>query len=117
MPEYVPDDPLFASQWHLRNTGQHGLFGPNNLDLNVTEVWPDYTGEGITVAIYDNGVDYNHEDLAANYDASQHVIINGVVSNASWQASPGTGFQPLPAHGTGAAGTVAGVVGAVIGSL
>jgi subtilisin-like proprotein convertase family protein len=110
MPEYIPDDPLFAQQWHLRNTGQTG-FGPGNLDLNVTRVWPDYTGAGVTIVVYDNGVDYNHEDLNDNYDASRHVIIDGVQQNAFWQppsaVSGTTGYNAINAHGTGLAGIAA----------
>ena len=110
MPEYIPNDTLFGLQWYLRNTGQTG-FGPGNLDLNITQVWPDYTGAGVTVAIYDNGVDYNHVDLNDNYDASLNVIIDGTQSDAHWQAPSqvggSTGFNALNEHGTTIAGVVA----------
>ena len=110
MAQYIPTDTLFTKQWYLRNTGQTG-FGPGNIDLNIISVWPDYTGQGVTVAVYDNGVDYDHVDLNDNYDASKHVIINGSPSDAHTltpgQVGSGTGFNSLNAHGTTIAGVVA----------
>jgi subtilisin family serine protease len=60
-----PTDPLFSSQWHLLNTT------PGLLDLNVTAVWNDYTGAGVSVFVFDDGFDYLHTDLAPNWDASR----------------------------------------------
>ena len=40
----IPTDPLF-DQWHLENTGQLGE--TVRLDINVVDVWDDYTGAGI----------------------------------------------------------------------
>lgn len=55
-------DPEFHTQWHLLN-----LETPPN-DMNVTGVWEmGYTGKGIIAAIVDDGLDFNSEDLAANY--------------------------------------------------
>ena len=42
-----------AGQWYLDRTG-------GGLDLNVDEVWRDYTGRGVTVAVYDDGVQGIH---------------------------------------------------------
>ena len=36
------NDPLFASEWYLVNTGQRG--GPSRLDINVLSAWDTYTG-------------------------------------------------------------------------
>ncbi|KAK7901860.1 hypothetical protein WMY93_018629 [Mugilogobius chulae] len=61
-------DPLFSKQWYLINTGQAD--GTPGLDLNVAEAWQlGYTGKGVTIAIMDDGIDYLHPDLAANYNA------------------------------------------------
>ena len=38
----APNDPLFAEQWHLYNTGQTG--GTQGADGNVVNVWSEYTG-------------------------------------------------------------------------
>ena len=57
----MPVDPdTFApgqSQWHLV-----GAWG-----LHAEQVWMDYTGEGIVVAVMDDGFEYTHSDIAANY--------------------------------------------------
>ena len=69
-------DPLSGCQWHLRNVGQLG--DSTGHDLNVTSVWDDYTGEGITVAIVDDGMDFEHEDLTDNVDAdSNYSFVDG----------------------------------------
>ncbi|MEN0001103.1 MAG: S8 family serine peptidase [Pseudomonadota bacterium] len=57
--ELIPTDPRFGQQWHLNNTGI-------GIDLNITDVWDDYTGDGIRVVVIDTGTDRSHEDLAAN---------------------------------------------------
>ncbi|BCS27853.1 S8 family peptidase [Aspergillus puulaauensis] len=56
-------DPSFE-QWHLFNTVQ-----PGN-DLNVTGIWLDGgSGEGVTVAVIDDGIDVDSRDLQPNYYA------------------------------------------------
>ncbi|XP_035256082.1 neuroendocrine convertase 2-like [Anguilla anguilla] len=62
------NDPLFTKQWYLINTGQAD--GTPALDLNVAQAWElGFTGKGVTIAIMDDGIDYLHPDLAANYNA------------------------------------------------
>ncbi|KAL7754005.1 pheromone processing endoprotease [Sorochytrium milnesiophthora] len=67
------NDPGFDSQWHLYNKDK-----PRN-DLNVTGVWlHGVTGKGVTVALVDDGLDYNHQDLKdafeprGSYDFNDH---------------------------------------------
>ncbi|MFL6853709.1 MAG: S8 family serine peptidase [Sphingomicrobium sp.] len=93
---YLPSDSMVASQWHLKNSGQTG--GTAGIDINVTTVWDDYTGAGVLVAVYDDGVDYTHPDLNDNYDASQQLVIGGT----TYSAMPTTGY-----HGTAVAGLIA----------
>ena len=64
--ETIPTDPLFASQWHHRNTGQGG--GTSTADARTTLAW-DFTrgAPGTVLAINELfGFDINHEDLQAN---------------------------------------------------
>lgn len=57
-------DPIFTDQWHLFNTVQLGH------DVNVTGVWQQgITGENVTVAIIDDGLDMYSNDLKQNYFA------------------------------------------------
>ena len=65
----VPNDLLFVLQWHLLNTGDRG--GRAGVDLNVLPVWEDYTGQGVTVAVLDEGIDTDHPDLVDAYDPSR----------------------------------------------
>ncbi len=80
----------FGRQWHLSRLG------------DITSVWRDYTGRGVSVGIYDSGVDKDHWDLKANYDASKELVIDGVAINGGLGAS-------MEGHGTSVAGLIAGV--------
>ena len=81
-------DPLAAEQWHLRKLG------------DMDAIWADYTGRGVKVGVYDSGIEYAHEDLAANYDPSLHVVVNGKTYDGD--------FRPLAGgHGTSVAGLIA----------
>ncbi|MBN2271625.1 MAG: S8 family serine peptidase [Sedimentisphaerales bacterium] len=61
----TPNDPYFADQWGLNNTGQTG--GTSGADVNTPHAWDMAMGtQEIVVAVIDTGVDYNHPDLAAN---------------------------------------------------
>ncbi len=60
-----PNDPLFYQLWGLNNTGQTG--GTPGADISAPGAWDFTTGNNnVVVAIIDTGVDYTHQDLAAN---------------------------------------------------
>lgn len=55
-------DPLFPRQWHLINDDY-----PEHM-MNVTGLWAmGYTGKGIISSFVDDGLDYNSEDIKANF--------------------------------------------------
>lgn len=83
-------DSLYGCQWHLRNqTGE---------DINVEAVWAEgYKGEGVNVAIVDDGMDFNHEDLTDNVNQAL---------NYDYTDS-GTVFSPFEHHGTKVTGIIA----------
>lgn len=90
-PWIPPTDPLYASQWHL-----HGL----QTNLAVESAWSQgLTGDGVTIAVLDDGVDSGHEDIRPNYRASSSFDYN----RHSADQRPGT----AQTHGTSAAGTAA----------
>ncbi|KAI9485066.1 peptidase S8/S53 domain-containing protein [Zychaea mexicana] len=59
------EDPGFEQQWHLVNQEQRGH------DVNVTGVWSQgITGQNVVVAILDDGLDMESEDLKDNFFAA-----------------------------------------------
>ena len=86
------EDPLYACQWHLRNRQQVGH------DINVEPVWEQgITGEGVNVAIVDDGMDHYHEDLRDNVAIGRNIDFTGNDDI----------FDPLEHHGTQVSGVVA----------
>ncbi|HEX4413663.1 MAG TPA: S8 family serine peptidase, partial [Lacipirellulaceae bacterium] len=115
-PDYVmfslPNDPLFPDEWNLNNTGQETgnpdlqhLFGAAGQDINVIPAWNlGYTGEGITVAVIDTGVQITHPDLIANISPTLRYNAENGTANVSPNISDQESW-----HGT----AVAGIIGAV----
>ena len=117
-----PDDPQFSSQWQWLNYGQTG--GLLDADIDGDEAW-DITQGGVTaagdtivVAIIDDGLDYNHEDIAANaWINHQEIDNNGIDDDANgyiddihgWNAYDDTPDVWGQNHGL----NVAGMIGAV----
>jgi subtilisin family serine protease len=98
---YTYDDPLFDISWHLRNRNQlSNIPMQRGADINVLDAW-DYTkGKGIVVAVYDEGIDINHEDLREN-------IIGFENFNDPDTTFPSPASQSGIWHGTSCAGLVA----------
>ncbi len=63
------NDPLISQQWGYINTGDQAVVSPSvtGLDVNCAEAWKRCTGDNsIIVAVLDEGVMYDHEDLKDN---------------------------------------------------
>ena len=110
------NDPFLKDQWHYESDGRFGEFSS---DIDLFEAWKTTTGSSnIIVAIVDQGVDFNHEDLKANI-WNNEAEINGVAGvdddqNGYIDDFHGTNFNvPGPItfgdHGTHVAGTVGAV--------
>jgi subtilisin family serine protease len=61
---FIPNDPHFGDQWHLRNSGQGG--GTVDADIDADLAWDITSGTGVLIAVIDEGFDWNHPDLAPN---------------------------------------------------
>ncbi len=60
----LSNDPKYSQQWGLKNTGQNG--GVVGMDINVEPAWNYSTGEGVVVAVIDEGIRLDHQDLKDN---------------------------------------------------
>ncbi len=86
----IPNDPKYSSGWHLPK-------------IDATNAWDNATGQGITVAILDTGVDATHPDLEAQMVAGWNSSSNN--SNTS----------DVNGHGTKVAGTTAAITNNSLG--
>ena len=68
-PFATPNEPGFALQWPLNNTGQtvQGIAGTPDADIDAPEAWNTITGSSaVTVGIADTGIAYDAPDLTGN---------------------------------------------------
>ncbi len=97
-------DQLFAQQWHIHNTGQKQFSftaAPGN-DTNVLQVYRQYKlfGQGITIGIVDDGVEWRHPELQCGYKPE----LSADVDNDIKFQQPSV----FDAHGTSCAGVCCG---------
>ncbi|QIN82854.1 S8 family serine peptidase [Rubrobacter tropicus] len=122
-PAAVPNDPQFNNLWGLNNTGQTG--GTSDADVDAPEVWNTATGSQDTVvAVIDEGIDTNHQDLRGNLWTNTGEIAgnnvdddgNGYVDDVNgydFANDDASVYDPDPItgngdeHGTHVAGTIA----------
>ena len=105
-------DPLATHAWHLNNTGQSSFSAGNGIaghDLNIGST--SFTGSGVLVAVSDNGVEKEQEDLVSNFNLG--FSKNYASSNANWIADPVPEGEP---HGTAVSGIIAATAGNGLGS-
>ncbi|MDA1277201.1 MAG: S8 family peptidase [Verrucomicrobia bacterium] len=97
--KFLPNDPLFFNAWHLLNWGQLG--GVRRVDLNLTNVWDRYRGNGVVVAVVDDGVQRTHPDLSSNIRTDVQYDFRDGDNDPSPRGSEDF-------HGTAVAGIIAG---------
>lgn len=121
--EKLFNDPMLESQWHYINKGDKAISAKAvaGADINVKDAWSLTTGDpSIIVAVIDEGVKYNHPDLAPNMWVNEKEL-NGTPG----KDDDGNGYKDdiygydfsgncsikysTGSHGTHVAGTVAAV--------
>ncbi len=104
---YQPNDPYFGEQWHLDGHDTNGV--RQTIDLGVRNAWSQTLGEGVTIAIVDDGVEVDHPDLKANTTGAPHF---------NFQTSQTNGLHPTTVlrHGTAVAGLAGAALNNGVGS-
>ncbi|MGB0373136.1 MAG: S8 family serine peptidase [Opitutales bacterium] len=120
----VPNDPKFNQLWGKDNDGSTG--GTPDADIDAPEAWDTNVGgsNDTVVAVIDTGVDYLHEDLAANmWQNPGEIAGNGIDDDANGFVDDVYGYDfggtlfgvndadpmDIDGHGTHCAGTIAAV--------
>lgn len=98
MTSFIPDDPLYVQQAHFNVLGRLGRGSANT--LGIERIWSQYTGQAVSVGVWDDGVQKIHWDLAANYDATKQISVRGTVND-------GQPVSPSKPHGTSVSGLIA----------
>ncbi|MCK6434024.1 MAG: S8 family serine peptidase [Burkholderiaceae bacterium] len=83
-------DPLAPQQWHLFP----------DVGVNAWSVWPDYTGAGVRVGVFDQGIDPGHTELDGN-------LLVALGRDAATLQPGGSPRTRSDNHGTAVAGVVA----------
>lgn len=102
---YTPNDTYFSQQWYLKGTGTGSV--------QAEAAWDTAKGDNIVIAVFDDGVQINHPDLAANIfsTAGHSTGYSGDVNGWNF-ASGSSNVNPSHAddkHGTCVAGVAAAV--------
>jgi subtilisin family serine protease len=106
----LPDDPRFAQQWALHNTGQSvaGIAGTPGADVDAPSAWDVLTDiTPVTVAVVDTGIAYDHPELSSEIWKDRD----------GFNGCDATGFQHDPYDGNGHGTHVAGIIGALGNNL
>ena len=118
--EATPNDPLFAYEYGLHNTGSGPLGASKaDADIDAAEAWDVTTGGAgdVVIGVVDSGIDYTHPDLAPNmwrnpFETAGDGVDNdgnGYVDDVHGINAIANNGNPMDdnSHGTHAAGTIA----------
>lgn len=106
----IPNDPSYASLWGLSNSVL------SSADINADKAWDYGTSTSVITAVIDTGIDYRHQDLAANiWNNTDEIGGNGIDDDRNGYVDDIRGWDfanndndPMDdnGHGTHVAGTI-----------
>ena len=121
--QLFPNDPRFAEQWGLHNTGQPA--GKADADIDAPEAWAGGTGGAVLIGVIDSGIDLHHPDLKNNiFTNPGEVPSNGVDDDGNGYADDVHGWDFVNddndpdddnGHGTHVGGIIAASGGNAVG--
>ncbi|NQY01624.1 MAG: S8 family serine peptidase [Flavobacteriaceae bacterium] len=85
------NDSNFGNLWGLNNTNNP------DIDINICDAWTITEGDGVSVAVLDQGIDKTHNDLNNNISSLSFDTQNGTIPSV---------FVNGRNHGTHVAGTI-----------
>lgn len=108
--QMVPNDPYYSSSgtW---GQAYDDLWGIKK--INCAAAWDTSLGDGVVVAVIDTGLDYNHEDIAANVwvNTAEDINTNGKFDNWPSTEQRGGVYGDLDGIDNDANGKVDDVIG------
>ncbi len=113
----IPNDPSYGTLWGLSNNGVQG--GLLSADIDADKAWDYGTSTSVIIAVIDTGVDYRHQDLAANtWSNTDEISGNGIDDDRNGYVDDTRGWDfanndndPMDdnGHGTHVSGTIGAV--------
>lgn len=95
---HTPSDPDFGNQWQHHNVGSNG--GKRGADIKSEAAWDLTRGQGVRLALIDNGMQVKHPDLKAGIAGGGFFVPDGM-GNATFQRwQRGHAGFPSGDHGT-----------------
>jgi subtilisin family serine protease/subtilisin-like proprotein convertase family protein len=89
-------DPLYEKQWYL-----YEQFG-----INITPVWKEYLGDGVSIAVVDSGIEASHPDLVENIDLVRSLRYVDGSSDPTPTSAELSDSSVDGSHGTAVAGII-----------
>ncbi|HBR14722.1 MAG TPA: hypothetical protein DD723_04145 [Candidatus Omnitrophica bacterium] len=122
--EYAQPDYVMEAEMTANDPLYNDLWGMKKIQADLA--WDTAQGDGVVVAVVDTGVDYDHQDLAANMWVNLFETENGLDDDGNGYVDDVKGWNfvsstndPLDgnSHGTHVAGTIAAVGNNALGVI
>jgi subtilisin family serine protease len=95
---YTPTDPHFGNQWQHHNDGSNG--GVAGADIKSEQAWDLTRGQGVRLAVIDNGMEVTHPDLSPGIVGGGYFISDPMGGAIFQRWRPSQHGFPNGDHGT-----------------